>query len=312
MNMPFNYLKKNDKIGLITPAGFITKQKLDNSIQNLNRFGLKAVFLNSVLDKTGYLAGSDKARVEELHKMYADKSLKAILCVRGGYGTARILDKIDYELIQQNPKPLIGYSDITALLSAIYKNTGQIGFHGVLGASIFNEFTAKSFKNLFFDETKEMKYTLNHPKTTEHYIINPGKASGKLIGGNLSILNALIGTPYDVDWTDKIVFIEEINEAPYKIDRLLTQLIQAGKFNKAKGIIFGQFNKCEGNNFNVMEEDTFKLKEILFERIKPLNIPAAYGFPFGHINDQIVFPIGALALFNAEKLQISIKKDFFK
>ena len=310
--MYFQKLNKNDKIGLITPASNITKQKLENSIQNLKLFGFQAHYFDSVSDKTGYLAGSDKDRVEELHKMYKDKSVKAILCVRGGYGTARLLDLIDYELIKQNPKPLIGYSDITALLSAIYKKTGQIGFHGVVGASIFNEFTANNFNETFLKKIDVIHCKVPKEKLDESYTINPGKASGKLIGGNLAILNSLLDTPYDVDWADKIVFIEEIGEAPYRIDRMLTQLISAGKFNKAKGIVFGIFNKCEGKDFNEKEEDTFLLKDIINEKIKPLGIPAVYGFPFGHIDDQIILPIGAKADFDADKLQISIKKDFFK
>jgi len=310
--MHFNKLNKKDKIGLITPAGFITKQKLNNAIQNIKNFGFEAFWDNSVLDKTGYLAGTDEERANELHKMYKDKSVKAILCVRGGYGTTRLLDLIDYELIKQNPKPLIGYSDITALHSAIYKNTGQIGFHGVVGASIFNEFTARIFKDMFCSSNEVINYNTVQGGYNEHYTIHKGKASGKLIGGNLSILNSLLGTNFDVNWDNKIVFIEEINEAPYKIDRLLTQLIQAGKFKKVKAIIFGIFNKCEVKDFNVKNEDTFTLKEILFEKIKPLKVPAAYGFPFGHIKNQIILPIGAKAEFDADKMQITIKKDFFR
>ncbi|MCF6365503.1 MAG: LD-carboxypeptidase [Bacteroidales bacterium] len=310
--MHFKQLKRKDKIGLITPAGFITKQKLKNAVQNIENLGFEAFWYGSVSDKKGYLAGTDKARIEELHKMYKNNSVKAILCVRGGYGATRILDLIDYELIKQNPKPLIGYSDITALHSAIYKKTGQIGFHGTVGASIFTEFTLKNFKEVFCEKKEVVNYTSSETSNYKHYTIHEGKASGKLAGGNLSLINSLLCTPYDVNWDNKIVFIEEINEPPYKIDRLLTQLIQAGKFKKVKGIIFGIFNRCEGKDFNVKNEDTFSLKEILSEKIKPLKIPAAYGFPFGHIKNQIILPIGANADFDTNKMQLKIKKDFFR
>ncbi len=307
----YKFFNKNDKIGLISPASFITKEKLNNTIANIENFGLEAIYFKSIFDKKAYFSGTDKERTNELHKMYADKSVKGILCVRGGYGTLRILDFLDYSLIKNNSKPLIGYSDISALLIAIYKKTGQIGFHGVVGASIFNKFTSDNFKEMFLNKNEVVKSNIPKSSNNEHYTIFPGKAKGKLIGGNLSILISLLATPYDVSWDNKIVFIEETNEAPYKIDRMLTQLILAGKFKKVKGIIFGTFNKCEGKDFRINNEDTFSLKEVISEIIKPLNIPSAYGFPFGHIENQIILPIGANANFDACNFQISIIKDFF-
>ena len=311
----YSILKENDKIGLITPAGYITKQKLDNAIQNVKNFSLEAFYYNSVLDKSGYLAGTDKNRANELHKMYADKSVKAILCVRGGYGTTRILDLLDYELIKNNPKPLIGYSDITALLFAVYKKTGLPGFHGIVGASNFSEYSKDNFKDIFLNTQNEI--TICQPKNNKDnsYIINPGKTEGILIGGNLSILTSLIGTKYDIDWKNKIIFIEEINEAPYKIDRMLTQLYQAGKFNDVRGIILGKFSKCDSEDFDTKNEDSFSLKEVILEKIRPLQIPAVYEFSFGHIKKQAIFPFGIKVQFDADKFQIRYKRkvlqDFF-
>jgi len=308
----FNLLKENDKVGLISPASFITKEKLTNSIKNLKSFKLIPVYYESVLERHGYFAGTDESRVNELHKMYVDKSIKAMLCVRGGYGASRIVELLDYNLIKNNPKPLIGYSDITALLIAIYKNTGQFGFHGVVGASVFSDYTAHNFKEIFFKKKDVINYNISKNDKYEQYTICSGKASGELVGGNLAILVSLLATKNDIEWANKIVFIEEINEPPYKIDRMLTQLIQANKFVGVKGIIFGQFNKCEGSDFNVKIEDTFTIKEIISNLIKPLKIPSAYGISFGHVKDQIIFPIGVKANFNANKMQVSIKNNFIK
>ncbi len=306
----FKLLKKNDKVGLVSPASFITEEKLANAINNLKSFGLKPFYFDSVLDKYGYFAGTDNARAEELNKMYADKSVKAILCVRGGYGTSRIADLLDYDLIKKNPKPLIGYSDITALLTAIYLKTGQIGFHGVVGASKFNDFTANNFKEMFFKKTQVVKLKVLKTNENEYYTITSGKASGKLVGGNLAILTSLLATKYDADWANKIVFIEEINEPPYKIDRMLTQLIQANKFKDVKGIIFGKFNKCSLADFEIKREDSFTTKEVIMNLIKPLNIPAIYGFPFGHVENLVILPIGANANFNADEMELLVEKDF--
>lgn len=299
-------LKKGDKIGLITPAGFISKEKLDKAINNLTSLGLEPVYHKSVSEKEGYFAGTDKSRLNELHSMYEDNKIKAIWCVRGGYGTSHLLDKIDYKLIKQNPKPLIGYSDITALIQAIYLKTGIPGFHGVIGAGDFTPYTVENLKNMFFSISEEIKINMMKEHNKDLYIINKGNFSGKLTGGNLALIVSLIGTPFDDNWDNKIVFIEDIGEAPYKIDRMLTHLIFSGKFNKVKGIILGRFNDCEPD-----EEDkinSFSLKEVILDRIKPLNIPAIYGFSFGHIDNQAVFPVGINANFNTDNISVSIKR----
>lgn len=304
----FELLKKNDKVGLITPASFITEDKLQNAISNLKSFGLEPFYYDSIMDKYAYFAGTFEQRAEEINKMYANKSVKAIICVRGGYGTSALSVFLDYETIKKNPKPLIGYSDITALLTAIYLKTKQIAFHGPVGASKFNDFTANNFYNTFFKKNELIK--IESLKDTDNFIINSGKVEGKLIGGNLAVLTSLLATPLDVSWENKIVFIEEINEPPYKIDRMLSQLIQANKFKNVTGIIFGKFNKCSLADFSISSEDSFTTKEVIMNLIKPLNIPAIYGFPFGHIDNQVILPIGANASFDADKMELTIKKIF--
>lgn len=307
--------KKGDTIGLITPSGFINKEKLKKTIDTLQSFGLQAKYSDSVLEKDAYLAGTDQSRVNELHSMYLDNSTKAILCVRGGFGVTRILDKIDYSIIKKNPKPLIGYSDITALLSAVYKKTNIPGFHGIVGASEFTEYTKNNFRTIFIENQEEIKIEQSETYSKHKEVLFPGKAEGIMIGGNLSLLTSLLGTDYDLDWSGKIVYIEEINEAPYKIDRMLTQLKLAGKFSNVKALIFGIFHKCNTKDFNIRDEDSYKVKEIIYEKIQELRVPTAYGFSFGHIDDQAIFPFGMPGIFDAEACEIRVNTkefaDFF-
>jgi len=312
MNSNFSLMKKGDKIGLITPAGFITQEKLDITLNNIKNLDLQAVYSSAVLNRVGYLAGNDFDRANDLHKMYQNKDIKAILCIRGGYGTTRILDLIDFDIIKQNPKPLIGYSDITALLSAIYKQTNIPGFHGIVGASILSEYSKECFKKIFFNTNYKVIIETSKKNSGKSYVINSGKTNGILIGGNLSLLVSLLGTNYDINWDDKIIFLEEVNEPPYKIDRMLTQLHLAGKFKNVKGIILGTFKKCDMNDFEMNEEVSLSLQEVLEERLKHLKIPTVYGFSFGHIKEQAIFPFGIRISFDTNSFQLSFNKDQFK
>jgi muramoyltetrapeptide carboxypeptidase len=254
-------LKKGDTIGLIAPAGVITEQKLINSIQNIERLGLKPFFYDSIKDRLGYLAGSDQRRLDELHKMYENNDIKAILCVRGGYGSLRLLDMIDYSLIKRNPKPLIGYSDITALHSAIYKHSEQIGFHGILGAEAFSDYTVMNFKKIFFESSDIIKVKIFGSHKNFAFSIKKGKVEGRLIGGNLSVMMSLLGTNFINNLSESILFIEEVNEAPYKIDRMLTQLILSGKMDGVRGVVFCQFKSSEPRDFGYVPGGRLSIKE---------------------------------------------------
>jgi muramoyltetrapeptide carboxypeptidase len=234
--------------------------------------------------------------------LFTNKNVDAIMCVRGGYGAIRILDLLDYDLIQANPKILLGYSDITALLNSIYDRTGLVGFHGPLAISKFNDFTLKSFENVLVHPKQKYKYpyfrnedTADNPEF-DFYTITGGKAEGKLIGGNLSVLASLSGSKFQPDFKDKIAFIEEIEEKTYRVDRMLTQLVQATNLRQAKGIVLGVFSEC-----NINDEPTLALKQAITDILKPLNIPAAYGFTFGHIKSNLTIPVGINAKFNADR-----------
>ncbi|MCF8380875.1 MAG: LD-carboxypeptidase [Bacteroidales bacterium] len=300
-------LEKGDTIGLVTPAGVITEDQLKETIEKIENFGFKTYYLPSVLSQFGYFAGTEQERVDELMHMFTNTEVDGIWCVRGGYGGIRMLDLVDYELIKQNPKVFIGYSDITALLNSIHKKTGLITFHGPLGISSFNEFSIKALENVMFKSKSKYKLPYKREENTEDnpefdiYTINEGKVEGELVGGNLSVLSSMTGSIYEVDFKDKIVFLEDVDEKVYSIDRWLSILLNGTNLREAAGIALGAFSNCNKN-----DEPSFTLKEILEQILKPLNIPISYGLSFGHIASQFTIPVGARAEFNAGKNRIKL------
>ncbi len=279
--------KQNSKIRLIAPAGPIKQEKLHNAQSKLSSMGFECSFTDRILHQHPYLAGSDENRLLDLHEAFEDNSINAILCIRGGYGTTRIIDKIDYSLIKRNPKIFIGYSDITALLNSIWQKTGLVCFHGVMGSSTFTEYTKQQLTNLLNNNISEIT-TFDKDAIK---VLKKGKIRGNMVGGNLAIVNSLIGTDYEIDFTDKIAFFEDIGEDFYKIDRMITQLLLTKSFKKSAGIILGTFNKCKHYN-GELEDKTISLNDIFVERFKDLDIPIISGFSFGHVDNQAIFPIG--------------------
>jgi muramoyltetrapeptide carboxypeptidase len=286
-------LQKGDTVALITPGSPITQEKLDKTLANLKMLGLKAKYNPSIMARHGYLAGPDEQRISDIHEFFADKTVKAIWCIRGGYGCPRLLPKLDFKLIKRNPKILIGYSDVTALLAAILEKTKMISFHGPMTASTFTPFALAHLKAVLMEGRSKW---LIDPALFENgqYSIRSGTASGPLVGGNLSLLSALVGTPYEICYKNKIVFIEEIGEKPYRIDRMLTQLRQGSDLKEAAAIVLGVFESCEAKK----EDASLSLKETLTDRLYDLGIPVYYGFPVGHISDQCTLPIGGEAHFD--------------
>ncbi|NWF90874.1 MAG: LD-carboxypeptidase [Ignavibacteriaceae bacterium] len=288
-----------DTLGLAAPGSYISEDELKDSIANLEMLGFEVTYNERILSKTGYLAGDDKSRAAELHSMFADKKVKGIICARGGYGCQRILPMLDYDLIKMNPKVLIGYSDITALVNAIYLKTGLITFHGPVGISSFNEFSVKYFNEVLINPSANLilESAKGEDQKDDEKIqtIFSGKAVGELVGGNISVINSLIGTEFDFNAEGKIIFLEEIGEEPYRIDRMLTQLIQAGKFEKAAGIALGVFKNCEPKEKDPSFDSSFSLMEVLFDRLSRLNIPIIYGLSFGHIKNKFTLPVGIKA-----------------
>jgi len=296
-------LKKGAMIGLVTPGGTIRKEQLLETVEKLKRMGFRTYYKESVLSEYGYFAGTDQERADELMHMFTNENVDAILCVRGGYGSIRILDLLDYDQIQQNPKALIGYSDITALLTSIYERTGLITFHGPLGISSFNDFTYDSFERVLMKPRKQYIYPYEREANSDNnieydiYTIHEGKAEGELIGGNISVLDSMIGSVYEHDFENKIVYLEEIDEQTYRVDKMLFHLLYATNLNKAAGIVLGVFDDC---NFN-KEEPKLTLKQAIADLLMPLGIPVSYGLSFGHIATMITIPNGIKASMNADK-----------
>ena len=304
-------LQKGDTIGLITPASPASEEKIKKAIQNIENQGFKVKYTDAIRLKNGHLAGTDAQRLANLHDMFADKEVKAIWCVRGGYGCTRILPQIDYRLIKKNPKILIGYSDVTALLHAVQQKTGLMCFHGPVGASTFTEYNLEHLTKTLFEPDNQHLITLskeNLEKQDAAYqpvLIKGGKVCGKLSGGNLCLLSTMAGTPYQVDFTDKIVFLEDVGEKPYRVDRMLTQLLQSSNLAKAKGIVLGIFEDCQPKD----EEYSLSLIDTLKERLGNLNMPVLYGFSFGHIQNMCTLPLGIEAEFNADAMTLQFLEN---
>lgn len=295
-------LKKGDTIGLVTPGGQIVKRQLDETVEKLQKLGFKTYYTDKILAQYGYFAGTDKERADDLMHLFTNQNVDAILAIRGGYGAIRILDLLDYDVIKQNPKALIGYSDVTALLSAIYQQTGLVTFHGPVGISTFNDFSMDSLESVLMNPKRRYKYPYKREKGTETnpeydlYTITEGKAKGELIGGNLSVIDSMIGSKFELNFKNKIVYIEEVHEKTYKVDKMLVHLLQATNIKEAAGIAFGIFTKCDQG-----DDPRLTLKEAIVSLFQPLGIPISYGFPFGHISTKITLPTGVKAKLNTSK-----------
>ncbi|MBN1637669.1 MAG: LD-carboxypeptidase [Ignavibacteriales bacterium] len=308
-------LNIGETLGLIAPGSYITPDELAESISHLEKLGFKAKYPKYILEQNGYLAGTDKQRVEDLHEMFEDNNVKGIICARGGYGCMRILDLIDYDLIKNNPKCLIGFSDITALLYAIYEKTGLVCFHGPVSISSTNDYTLYYLRKIVMDVNN--KLTIKNAKEENEetdeiygkYVINRGVAEGILVGGNLSLVAALVGTPYFVGLENKILFLEEIGEEPYRIDRMLTQLLLSGELGKVKGVALGVFRKCQVKEVDPSFDKSFSLREVLFDRLKNLGVPVMYGMSFGHIRNKITIPFGIKAKLDTNNQTLTLLEN---
>ncbi|GET38976.1 S66 peptidase family protein [Microseira wollei] len=280
-------LKPGDTIGLIAPAGIVDPESIEPITQKLATLGWQVKLGNHLLDRYGYLAGKDSDRAADVNSMFADKSVQAILAVRGGWGCNRILPLLNYKLIRNHPKIIMGLSDITALLLAIYAKTNVITFHGLTGTSTWNEFSLDYLRRILFNGEA---VTMQNPTNTDLRVetIRGGTARGKLVGGNLSVLAAMVGSSYLPKWQHNILFLEDIREEVYRIDRMLTQLELAGILPQISGFVFGNCRQCDPEE----PDKSLTLMQVLQERISPLGIPAWYGAAIGHIPDKFTLPIG--------------------
>ncbi len=300
-------LTPGQTIGLIAPS---SPSRDDDDIrmarETLESLGFRVKESANLHRRTGYLAGTDAERAADLNAMFADKSVDAIFALHGGYGASRLLPFIDYDLIRHNPKVLLGYSDITALLTGIFAQTGLITFHGKVAAGNFTDYSLAEFNKVLMADPTGITIGAAPPFETkagqidrENRLVRivPGQAQGQLIGGNLTLLSHLIGTPYAPDFSGKILFLEDVSESVYRIDRMLTQLLLAGQLQRVAGIVLGKFTDCKPV---YSSGSSLSLTEVLEDRCGSLGVPVLRGLMIGHINDQTVVPVGCAAELDVE------------
>lgn len=303
-------LERGDKVALVSPASNVTDLMDVYRAQEIcDKLGLNTILPKSIVKTaSGYKTRSAEERIDELHQAFSDKSVKAIFCIRGGFGSADLLDKLDYELIKRNPKIICGYSDITALLTGINKKTGLVTFHSPVMLSKFDEVTFNSFQKMLFNSAAfgEIKNPLSGDirKDNPTITINEGKATGELVGGNLSLITSLIGTTYQIETDGKILFIEDVGEAPYRLERMLTQMRMAGMLDKLKGVVIGKCDECSaGESQSSWDRSELEVYNYIFTG---MNYPVFYGLLFGHTSTQFTLPIGVEAEIYSENGSLNI------
>ena len=285
-------LQDGDRIALVccssaydTPKDYDVARQLVERLRCTAEFGVHSAQVDEIF------AGSDEQRVADLHRAFADPGIKAIILIRGGYGAQRILDLIDYDLIRRNPKIVIGYSDVTALLVAIQNLTGLVTFHGPVASSSSSFFSETWMRHMLGDSKPVGTFAQPAGKNFELVTVRSGRGRGPLTGGNLTMLSTSLGTPYEVDTRGKLLVIEDIGEAPYRVDRMLNQLRLAGKFEQCNGIVVGQFVDCDPKN----PADKFTWQRALEDQTARLVKPVVRGFAIGHIRDKVTLPFGCVA-----------------
>lgn len=298
----FQALKPGDTIGLVSPGSMADPAAIAAGRQILASLGFEAVEGAHLDRKLGYMAGTEDERLADLHAMYADPAVRAILCVRGGDGSTRLLDLLDYELIAANPKPLIGYSDITVLHASILKRTDLVGLHGPMLAADFPSTNQASLDHLVAAVTStEPLGELHNPSGTPLAGLVAGRASGRLVGGNVSLIQTLIGTPYMYELAGAILFIEDVEEPIYRIDRVLTQLTHAGLLQQVAGVVIGDFLDYRGT-----KPDTLSLEQVWEHHLVRLGVPVLSGLECGHDLNKLTLPIGAEVTLDASAPSLTV------
>ena len=282
-------------VALVAPAGVLrSRDQVDEAAEALDRLGFRTKVGRRVLDRFGFLAGTDTARARDFMDAVTDPEVDAVLAVRGGWGCARILPHLDYDAIAANPKPIVGYSDITALLLAIYARTGLVTFHGPVGVSTWEGLTASSFVDTLVRGRAPALGPETRSNRDRTRAARPGVAEGPVVGGNLSVIAALAGTAYLPDFAGHIVFFEEVGEDAYRIDRLLVQLELAGVMDGVAGVAFGQCSNCSSGGSSWTAEETIR------RHLQAGSGPAVAGAPIGHVSPVYTLPIGLRARLDAD------------
>ena len=280
-------LKPGDKIGVVSTASPFDRKAFRQGLRVLEKMGFAPYVPEGVFEKKRYLAGTDVERADRINSLFRDKTVRGIICARGGYGSMRLLTLLDYKTIRKNPKVFVGFSDVTALLTVFYNRCGLVCFHGPMVTTLATE-TQKACKALYGAVASAEKIRL----TSQHaVVIQAGKASGPVLGGNLTTLSHLLGTPFAPVFKGHILILEEINEAPNRLDRMLMQMKLAGCFNGLAGLVMGSFKNC-GKKKNVYE--------ITAEIFRDVKFPILVGFGFGHVRGNSTIPVGLKATLDAD------------
>lgn len=299
-------LKFGDTLGLIAPSGAVRAEgAIARAVAETERMGFKVKLGESAGQKYGYLSGTDEVRARDINSMFADDEVDAIVCLRGGYGAMRILDRLDYDMIAKHPKIFMGFSDITALHIALLKRCGLVTFHGPMAAANWadkplDDFSRESmYRALMHAEpVGELANPPEYPRQT----VNPGQAEGPLVGGNLMLIASSLGTPWELDTKGRIIFIEEVGERTYCVDRMLTQLRLAGKFDDCAGVVFGDFADCPIE----YPEFGLSLEEIIRDVVVPSGKPVFTGLRCGHCSPKLTLPFGVKCRMDADKCTLTV------
>ena len=295
------YLKKGDTIGIVCPAGYMPVDKLQTCIAVLMEWGYKVKAGNTIGSQFNYFSGTDEQRLEDLQQMLDDDSVHAILCGRGGYGAGRIIDKLKFKKFKKNPKWLIGFSDITVLHSHIYNRFKIASLHSPMAAA-FND---DEYKNEY---VQSLKQALEGKKSKYVCAINAynheGTATGKLVGGNLSLIAHLTGTKSDINTAEKILFIEDVGEYIYNTDRMLYQLKRSGKFDKLAGLIIGGFTEAKDTTIPFGKD----IYEVIYDVVKDYNYPICFQFPVGHSRENYALKIGVDYQLQVGKKKVTLQE----
>jgi muramoyltetrapeptide carboxypeptidase len=296
-------LVEGSKVAITAPASPTSMWGVSHGMKAFRRLGCEVEVGDTIRKheyKYRYLSASDEQRAEEFMHYIGRPDIDCILCARGGYGVMRILPMIDFDMIRRNPKIIMGFSDITALVNSMFFKTGVVGFHGPVASSTFNSFTLNNLRKMIFDREGSEPVRIKYRTMRK---LNPGRARGRLVGGNLTMLASTLGTEYEVDTKNSILFIEEVDEHAYKIDRMLTQLKLAGKFNDANGIALGYFKNLNSRR-PFYPNKSFSIMEVFEQILKPLDKPVMLGLPIGHMKSKLTLPIGIEA-------ELDTKENYF-
>jgi muramoyltetrapeptide carboxypeptidase len=307
-------LRAGDTVGLVTPATEVPDpDRLALAEHTIKYLGLRVKRGRNVGRRLGTYRESVETRLDDLHSMFRDPEVRGIFAIRGGYGSAHLLDRIDYDLIRRHPKVFVGYSDITAMHLAINRHARLVTFHGPVVLSRFTDYTQQHFRKVLFENAPPGKLT-NPPESNEvrpsHSLrmVRPGTATGQLVGGNLSLIVSTLGTPYEIDARGKILFLEDVEEQAYSIDRMLTQLRLAGKLKDAAGIIWGECDGCGVRDYKPSTVLPFSVGEVVDNLLGTLQIPVLSGLTIGHTSDQLTLPLGVTATLDAAGGTLDIKE----